>query len=193
MHKLATNIAGYLIDNGAARKDMREEYIYGLEIFGLKCLNYGSILMMAVMLNLLIPTMFFLFCFLPLRGRTGGFHAKTAMQCYAGTLGIYMIVSKLVVPFIVDNHFVLILMVLVSNLIIIILAPLNHRNLQLSEEELSSCKKSTRILLLLIMGGLGAAYYIQINTVCIAFAVCGIALDAVLLFIQKIIEKERTT
>lgn len=188
MHRLAECMVEYLVINEIVQEKDREIYTYGLEVFGLKCVNYGTIILLSYIFDDFVPTIFFMICFLSLRGRTGGFHLKSAISCYIGTVGIYVLTSKLLVLVLLDNQILILGVAIIAGIAIWIIAPLNHNNLELDEKELSECKQATRILLIFIAGCMYIASFSGINTVCIAYAVSGIALDAVLLIIQKIKE-----
>lgn len=57
------------------KAEMREYYVYMLVVISEKWITIFSILCMSILLKKVIPTILFLLCFIPLRRRTGGYHA----------------------------------------------------------------------------------------------------------------------
>lgn len=191
MQKIAEKITECLIKNNVVLEERRSEYEYGFEVIGLKFINYGTIILLALAFQLMIPTLFFLLCFVMLRGRTGGYHAESALSCYIGTVILYVVVSRFIIPIIGINYMIWALMMIASSIIIVLFSPLNNEKISLSKIEFSECKKSVRWLILLFMLGIGIAIFIRINSICIIYAISGVALDAILLVIGKVSERIR--
>lgn len=190
MHSLALYFTRCLIENDMADESHREDYIYGLEMAFGKFLNYTTLLVIALYYGKLIQSIIFMAAFFSLRGRTGGFHAKTALQCYIGTTGIYLLAIKGVVPFIMGNLYVYVGILIFSSIIIIAFAPVNHPALCLNGQEIEQCKKSSRRVLFLEVTCIGLAVLVNGKMTCLAYAVTGIGMDATLLCIAKIVKQE---
>lgn len=186
MNILAEKITKYFIDNGITTEEMREANIYGVEIILGKILNYSTLIILALCNQNLIPIIFFMFVFFCLRGRTGGFHASRRINCYMGTIIMFFLVAKVVAPLINLNSGLMVLIVLISNVVIFLFAPINHPNLELSSEEIIICKNTSRWMVILfsniaiMLKGLG------IIPECMSYMVAGIGVDAGLLIFAKI-------
>ena len=77
------------------KAEMREYYVYMLVVISEIWITIFSILCMSILLKKVIPTVLFLLCFIPLRRRTGGYHANKFWKCYLGTLIIYLMLNLL--------------------------------------------------------------------------------------------------
>lgn len=190
MYHVASAITKSLIENGIASEDREEEYLYGVEVMLEKVISYGSLLLLGIFLEQFIPTVLYISFFIVLRERTGGYHVASYARCYAITITIYIICSKVVVPiFIIDNSIMFTFMG-ISVIAIILLAPINHPNLNLNLDEIIRCKKELRWILFLEVASILFAFYFRINLVYIAFSVMGIVVCATLLTIAKITKQE---
>lgn len=190
MHNMAIRLTDYLILNKITTEEMREEYIYGLEVFFGKILNYGTLILLALINKNLIPNILFMVSFFSLRGRTGGYHSKSPLNCYFGSIIIYTSITKFIVLVVLNNNYMLIVIMSVSATIIFLLAPINHPNLVLNKEEIKVCKSSSRWLVILIIMCAASAIWLGINPVYIAYVVIGMGMDAGLLIIAKILKQE---
>lgn len=187
---MAKYFTDYLIDNEITSIDMREEKIYEFELLLGKIINYGTIIFLAYLNGNLIHTIFFMISFFPLRERTGGFHCKNALNCYFGTVVLYFLVTKMIVPIMLVNTCVLLGIVGISGMIIYMVAPINHPNLELDKNEVKICKSSSRWLALLISTCIIIALWLKIMPVSIPYLAAGMGLDAGLLIVAKITKQE---
>ena len=189
MNKIARKIAQDLVVNEIIDNAQIEEYAYGLEVVLLKAVNYSTIIALAIMMKRLMPTLFFLISYIGLRGRTGGYHAKSAIHCYLGTVAIYMgvvFLSEILLQYHIGFLFAL---AIVSGVCILSYAPVNNENLCLSKIEMEICRKSACVYVIGIFVCVCVLRFIGINPVYIVYCLLGIILDAGLLFIE--VAKER--
>ena len=138
-------IAGYLMEglikNQLVKETDREIYQYGLEKLVGKIISYTALFLLAVILRMILPSLFFLGFFFALRGRTGGYHASTETGCLIGTMVIYLAVMELFLPFFMRHGEAVIACVAFSVFSVIAFAPVNHPNLGFDREELAQYKK----------------------------------------------------
>lgn len=190
MNSLAVYLTRFLIENSIVEEEMEEEYIYGFQRLVGKVINYTTLVGLALYSKALIPGIIFMVVFFSLRGRTGGYHAKTSVQCYLGTVIIYLVMSQVVVPTILGKVYVYIVVTVISGVTILLFAPVNHPKLLLDVQEVKMCKKSSRWLFLLISGCIWTAYALHAKQICLAYAVMGLGLDAALILIAKMVGQE---
>lgn len=113
------------------------------------------------------PTMAlsFYFSFCLLRTRTNGFHANSLVGCFIlSVVGEVLFLG--VIPHI-WNIVIEIILVTVSAVLIVILAPYNHPNMILTSEEITECARCARkmlVILLVISIGLHIFQYSQAAT-----------------------------
>ncbi len=189
MHKLAIRITDYLIARGVSKKSERDFYIYGCEILLLKIVNVGTLLCIAGAMGNPVEGIILLLTFMTLRKYTGGFHLGSALGCYMFTALVYVSSLYLCVNY-VGSKAMCFVIVIISEIIIVSLAPIDNPNLNLTEMEIKSMKKQIKrlvvllsvILIVLMLGGGGMRFISPI--------VLGIGLDAMFMGVA-IIHKKR--
>lgn len=190
MNQVANRFTEYLIVNGIANEGKREEQIYGIEVLLGKILNYGTIILLACVNDNFIPIIFFMMTFFSLRGRTGGFHCRSSRSCYLGTIAIYFFISKIITPIILMNSFLVPGIIGISGIIIYVIAPVNHPNLEMNKDEIITCRSSSRWLALLISISIMVFFMLKIIPVSVSYMVSGMGMDAGLLIVAKILKQE---
>lgn len=190
MNTLANYLTRCLIANDIVEKEQEEEYVYGFQKLLGKILNYTTLLLLSIHNKVLVPGMILMFVFFSLRERTGGYHAKTPLRCYLGTVVSYFLMIRILIPAIMGKHFTYTTIVVISILVVFIFAPVNHPNLLLDRQEIEVCRQSSRWLVLMVAGGIWIACVLQAKEICVAYAVVGLGLDAVLILMAKIAGQE---
>lgn len=190
MTSFANYLTKCLIANDIVEKEQEEEYIYGFQKLLGKILNYTTLVLLSLYNEVLVPGIIFMIVFFSLRERTGGYHAKTPLRCYLGTVGSYFLMIRIAAPAIMGKDFIYIIIVVISILVIFIFAPVNHPNLLLDEQEIEVCRRSSRWLVILVAGGIWIACVLQAKEICVAYAVVGLGLDAVMILMAKIAGQE---
>ena len=92
VEKMANNFIGQMVENKIINKEMADMYIYTFICFVEKFVTIGSIVIISLITNNLLPTLFFLIFFFELRKRTGGYHLDSFYMCYFATVAIYLAV-----------------------------------------------------------------------------------------------------
>lgn len=191
------NLVGYLMErllaNEMIEESQQEIYQYGLERLINKTVGFTLLLLLAIGIQMLLPSVLFL-CFLfLLRGRTGGYHAASEYRCLAGTAAIYLLCMKVLLPLLQQSPMMTVLCFLVSAAVIFLLAPVNHPNIGFSREEMKFYKKRSRM----VLGGEITAIFIfvlvGVKEELIVSAMMGIMVCAFLLCLAKITKQEVIT
>jgi len=92
VEKIANNFIGQMVENKIINKELADMYIYTFICFVEKFITIGSIMIISLITNNLLPTLFFLIFFFELRKRTGGYHLDSFYKCYFATVAIYLAV-----------------------------------------------------------------------------------------------------
>lgn len=190
MESLANYLTRCLMKNSIVEQEREEEYVYGFQLLIGKAINYTTLLILALIHSALIPGIIFMIVFFSMRGRTGGYHAKTPIRCYLGTIICYLLISQVVAPIIQGKMYAYIIIIIFSGITILIFTPINHPNLMLDSREIAICRKSSKHLYILLTGGIWIANMLHINQVYITYAIIGLGLDAILINIAKITGQE---
>lgn len=130
----------------------------------------------------------FYISFCSLLARTNGLHAKTLAGCL-----ILSIISEIlflgIIPFILNAN-VAISLLIISIISIAVLAPYNHPNIDLSDEESTACAKSARIRLIILILLLIILYAMQLEQLATGILL-GIVMAAVTLVLAYILKGEK--
>ncbi len=116
---------------------------YGLEKRVMLILVGIPFLVLAIVLTCLWGTIGFLVSFFVLRSRINGYHANTPLQCLVASVALEYVFLGLLYPHIGSN--IVALVMIASVLLIYLLAPYNHPNMQLTERETEACRKGAKI------------------------------------------------
>lgn len=193
MGNLVECLTKCLLKNGMIDQSQQEIYEYGLERLINKTVSYIVLFLIAIMLKMVVPSILFLYFFFALRGRTGGYHASTKLRCFAGTLMIYVICMKGLLPLLEQHIEVAIMCMLLSAIVIFLLAPVNHPNLDFSLEEMNFYKNRVRLVLLGELIIICIFCVIGARAEYIISAILGMIVCAFLLCIAKITKQEVTS
>lgn len=134
--RLAKNTACFFVDNNIIEAEDEEVYCYGMELLLSTVVNFAVAIVIALVTKSFIPCLINLTAFLTLRVNAGGYHADTHLRCT-----MTLISSMLIFIFSAKNiseTAMLITspgMLLLSNILIIMLSPVEHPNKTLSEDK----------------------------------------------------------
>ncbi|MGP1416166.1 MAG: accessory gene regulator B family protein, partial [Treponema sp.] len=148
VEKLATNLISQMIENKIIDKEMKERYIYTFICFVEKFITIGSIMLISLITNNFLPTIFFLIFFFELRKRTGGYHLDKFYKCYLATVASCLIVMVIGTN-LVEHIQILLGILAIATVYIEIVGTVNHPNMQMNSTELAESKKIARIVVLL--------------------------------------------
>lgn len=190
MHTLAIKVAEYLIKNEVVKEEYQESYIYGLEIIMEKLATYSVLLVLALYFKLLIPSILFVAFFVVLRGYTGGFHANTYVGCFTGTIVMYLSCSQIIAPFLMKEKIIIFLSLAIAGMLIFLLAPINHPNLNMDSDEIKKCRRGIRFVLVFELMFIIGEIFGKVNEVYIVLPCLGIVMCAILLGFAKITKQE---
>lgn len=123
-------------------------YLYAFETFISQILAYSILLIIGLIAHIILPLITYLLFFILLRGQTSGFHATSQLTCSFLSIFVTSILVYLssIIP---QKSMVLLLPALIISIIYIILnAPINHKNMNLTTYE-KNCMayKAKRILI----------------------------------------------
>lgn len=125
-----------LYEKSIINEEDMEIYGYGLKLLISTIFKVLGFLAVGIFTGLLEETIIFILFFSSLRIQAGGYHAKTVIGCFLGTLVLIFtsIVLVKILPVDYTTYFILITLV-VSNLLIFIYAPLENKNKPFTDEE----------------------------------------------------------
>lgn len=176
MTKIAAKISSFLCARGVVEEEEKELYTYGYEII---LENIGKTILLLIaggIIHKFVATCIFVVGFVSLRSRCGGYHAKKAWQCDILTVllwGIVICATPVVRMIVSEQRVFLLLIVLVSELIIIHYAPVEHKNNRLTKEKREKNRRQALVI--------GTLYGILVLLFSFKLIDCGILLSTTLL------------
>lgn len=176
MTKIAAKISSFLCARGVVEEEEKELYTYGYEII---LENIGKTILLLIaggIIHKFVATCIFVVGFVSLRSSCGGYHAKKAWQCDILTVllwGIVICATPVVRMIVSEQRVFLLLIVLVSELIIIHYAPVEHKNNRLTKEKREKNRRQALVI--------GTLYGILVLLFSFKLIDCGILLSTTLL------------
>lgn len=167
----------------------RENYEYALILMTERAITVGTILLIGLVSKLLIQTICFLFVFMTLRKRTGGYHANKFWQCYLATIITYVGVIQFAVV-LSTNKAVLYVALTLAVLVILVIGTVNHPNMDMNQEELKAAKTAARLLVLMDIMVIAIWSIFDVNELCVDYMAIAIILCALLMCVAKLIKQE---
>ena len=181
-----------LLTNELIRSCDKEIYHYSIQVLIEKIVGFSAILTISIKCGVLLETVLFAFCFSCIRGHTGGFHTKSFLGCFIGTIGIYIAYIKGFYPILLRNMDINMIMLLIAGVLVFIIGAINHPNMDWSKEEYNTSKMIARVVVLLEACSITVLYLLGMAESYVLFMSFGLILNAFLLTLGKITKQEVT-
>ena len=190
MNKIAHKIVDILLEKNFLNKKRKEEYVYVVEILLEKSISLGILLILSVLFNNILQTIIFMFVFMNMRGRTGGFHMKSYESCLVSTIILYIVIAFIIIPVFSGKLPYIYLIFTISIFVILIISTVNHPNMRLSNLEHIEAKKVARLTAGIHWIFITVIFFGIPNNIYILWAMVADIVCAVLLLFAKIIKQE---
>ncbi len=137
VENISKSITQYFINNNIIDENQKEACEYSMHTRIMKIIFIITIMCIALIRANVIETIVFLYIALSLRRRTGGYHAKSELICFVLSIIITFVSVEMIAPAL--NNISIIFkcaIYLFSVLALLIFAPVNHPNLDMSQREI---------------------------------------------------------
>lgn len=157
MGKIIDKIVERCIEKQIIDSEDSEWFRYGLEKRIVTVFVGIPFLLLAILLTDIWGAIGFMGSFFLLRSKINGYHAKTPLQCMIASVLLEFMFLSLVYPHV--SIFSTLLIMAVSVIVIFFLAPFNDPSIHLDSREVTLCKNSARIriIILFILAGVAIA------------------------------------
>ena len=179
-----------MITDGLIEEHEKSIYYYSIQVLIERIIGFSAIFLIAILQRILLETVLFTLCFFNLRKYTGGFHTKTFIRCFIGTISIYSIYVKLIYPILLNKIDINMVILGGAGIVVFMLGAVNHPNMEWNKKEHEENKMLARVTVLLEMLIIIIFAYLGMAEKYILFMSFGIILCAVLLLLGKIIGQE---
>lgn len=143
--RTAETITRKLQENDTINSEQYEICRFGFQQGLTIILNAITTIIIGVVLGEPWQAILFMVLYAPLRSNAGGYHARTATRCYLYSI-LLMIAVLLAIKHLVIPHFICIITLLISCVIIFMLAPVEDSNKPLDSTEQVVYRKRTYLI-----------------------------------------------
>ncbi len=149
--KLAKSTAHFFVEKEIVSSEDEEVYVYGMELLFSTLFNIILAVIIGAVTSSMLETAIFLAAFISVRQCIGGYHAETHLGCIS-IFGVVLIAFAIIVKLTSDTFAIPISIVsaIVSFILVLLFAPVEHPNKPLSDKEKSVLRKKGITLLSII-------------------------------------------
>ena len=184
MEALSEKIITNIIKGGEPIAFSRDVYVYGLTQLFRILLNLFTTIIIGFGMGMLPESLVFVVCLMLIRSYSGGYHSNSPLRCYLISV-IAVIIALGSIKLSVWNVYSSVLLMVISNTILLLYAPIGHRNKPLDDIETLVYKRRLRWVLVVI-----TVIFVTLllnKQLSLVFAISStVLLSAVTLFIAKI-------
>ncbi len=151
VRRLSESIAQFFYVKNLIPEDEIDSYIYGYEVMLITVINWGTILLIMLFTGRIIETLLYMSYVIVLRHHVGGYHADTHVKCTVLSISAYIIFLLLLCYF--SNKLAVTMSLALqvfSVIVIVLLAPVEHKNNRVGTAALFRHKKISIILSLVV-------------------------------------------
>ncbi len=183
-------ITQHFINKNIISENQKEMCEYSIHTRLMKMIFISSIFSLAIMREVVLETAVFLLVSLSLRRRTGGYHSKSEIACFIWSILFNFISVELIAVFFSKIHiFYNLTIYLISILILMKFAPINHPNMDMGEKEIKYHKKKMQFQIYVISFIIVILELFKQSSI-ISLVITGVMLVSISVIISKIIKQE---
>ncbi len=160
LHSLASYIANKFFSEND--KYPKEIYIYGIELLISSLISTSVILLIGLLTKTFYESVIFLISFSAIRVYTGGYHSMTYLKCNIISASSYIaiVVFLYLLRDYVANPTVLLSGYLLTMLLALVFAPVQHENKELSESDKKKYKVLSLLMITVVYAICSVGYYV---------------------------------
>ena len=148
---MAKRMSSFFIYLNVIKEDDRVIYDYSFEILLSTVINLMAIVILALVSDTVILTIWFLLGFITLRTTAGGFHAETHIGCFFTLICVYIAFLNLVLILTIDVQVIAtVVNDVISLLLVIIFSPVEDCNKPFTNEEYKKFKVVSNITIVVM-------------------------------------------
>lgn len=152
MNQLAQKLSSFFVLHDLISSDEQHIYTYCFEIILSSIFAWGSVICIAILANLIFPTILYMGGFFIFRSLAGGYHAKTHLNCYFLSLTTYLLFLFVAKLSPVSGYWIVsIIFIVIATPTLFFLAPVDHKNNPFTDDKKWQLKIKIRILLFIYL------------------------------------------
>lgn len=189
---MAENIALFILkkmeQENLVKEENREEYIYAIITTIEKWSVIIGIMILGVIFQCAIPSLFFLIFFYSLRERTGGYHAKTYRRCFVYSMLVFL--SVMYISSQIISVYYLLLITFIACTLIMWMGTINYSEIHMDNEELQNSKKLARYIVFIEFLFILALIYLNVYPLLYVYCCMAIIVCCISMILAKITKQE---
>lgn len=187
IEKVCDKIIGILITKNFILEDDKELYIYALKITIQSVLNVFAVVITGVLLGMLKESIMMFISFFVLRKFIGGLHLDKYIYCFISSQMIHLVGLLLVKKqWLIENE-VFIIILLLSVILILLIAPVTHPNKSISSKE-RRVFKGISIISALLLSSVSILTIIDLDFLWVGYSIgTSLVISSLLMCIGEII------
>lgn len=186
MDKVVSKIVDSMLDEQLISREERDIYVYSLQMIIEKTIGYVAIFTLALVFDMFLPTVMFVIFFGTIRKYSGGFHLAHFYSCFIMSIGIYLVMCKMIYPILPSFSVRSLILVIISCIITLIIGAINNSNIHWNKEELQETTVLTRYVAFIETVFIICMFILGCNSIYLWFMSFGILMSTMLLLIEKI-------
>lgn len=186
METLMKKIVKYMVSEKMIQTEDEEVYVYALQSVVEKLLGTAVILVISLIFDLFLQTVFFLVCFSQLRKNTGGFHMKHFYSCFLVSTLIYFVWVWGIYPYLGSYRIWNLIVVLLACVAIFIIGAVNNPEIAWNRQEYRDHCRLARYVAAVEALVITGVYCLRMDDSYLWFMSFGVVLSALLVCIEKI-------
>lgn len=181
MEALSEKIITNIIKGGEPIAYSRDVYVYGLTQLFRILLNLFTTIIIGFGMGMLPESLVFVVCLMLIRSYSGGYHSNSPLRCYLISV-IAVIIALGSIKLSVWNVYSSVMLMVISNTILLLYAPIGHRNKLLDDIETLVYKRRLRWILMVV--AVINMIFMYSNQITLAFAgTSAVILSAMMLLV----------
>ena len=140
----AERITECLMKQGIIEEQRKELYTFGIRQMTDMILNIVTVICIGIWFRMLPELVLFTLAYVSIRCYAGGYHARTRMLCYFCSLVMFLAALP-IIYILTGNSIISLAITAITSVIIFILAPVEHHNKPLRENEKKVYRQRARI------------------------------------------------
>lgn len=142
--RIANQLTQKLIDHNAVKFDDFDVYYYGIQLMIEIIINAIGLFLLALIFGYIKEAVVYLSFFILLRTYSGGYHAKTYLNCFVMTaVSTFSLIWLAHILVIYSTTLILIPILLIAVILVYLLAPVESENKPLSEKNKITLRKKS--------------------------------------------------
>lgn len=190
---LAKKTTDFFIKKKIIKNTDKDVYEYGYEILFAQIIYIAIMIVISLIFNAFVESLFFFIGFYIYRKISGGYHAETYAKCHLlfGFNQILFLLLLFYIP-VIYRYIIFFIIIFISIIITFFMAPIDHPNKQFDSKEYHKYKKMSRLLaFLLIPFGITVYLLDKNNTFCFGIGIFSASVSLLYAFLERRFHNEK--